>query len=99
MIKIEKIAMGCKPDPYKFKIIKHEKVGGGTIVLANYEGCISFGGNKLMLLKGEVDLDRKTLDPHFLDETYEVVGRFIPTYEGWQMAKICALKLDKLPDA
>lgn len=86
---LNKIAMGCKPDPYKFKIIKTEIVNGNTIVLANFEGCLSFSGNKLMLLRGTPEIS-DVLDPHFLNETYPVIARFIPTDEGWNMAKLCA---------
>lgn len=39
---------------------------------AKYDGCLSFGGHKLMLLKGDWNHeDLKTLDPHFLDETMQ----------------------------
>lgn len=83
------IAMGCKPDPYKFTIVKKQIVNGNAIVLANYDGCLSFSGNKLMLLKGTPEVSN-TLDPHFLDEKYPVIARFIPTEIGWQMAELCA---------
>lgn len=36
---IRMIAMGCKPDPYKFKIVSLEHFSGHTIMLANYDGC------------------------------------------------------------
>lgn len=85
---IKMIAMGCKPDPYKFQIVSLEHFCGHSIILANYDGCKTFGGNKLMLLRGlhKVE-DFATLDPHFLDEEYAVVGRFIPTDLGMKMAK------------
>jgi hypothetical protein len=86
---IHKIAMGAKPDPYKFKIVQKEIVNGNTVILANYEGCLTFGGNKLMLLKGEHEIG-ETLDPHFLDDDYPVVARFVPNEDGWNLARICA---------
>lgn len=86
---IKQIAMGAKPDPYKFSIVQKKVVNGNTIVLANYEGCVTFGGNKLMLLKGEHEIG-EALDPHFLDETYPVVARFIPNEDGWAMAELVA---------
>jgi hypothetical protein len=88
---IKMIAMGCKPDPYKFEIDELEHVGNCTIILANYEGCKTFDGNKLMLLRGIHNLmDFETLDPHFLDEEYAVVARFIPNEVGWKMARVAA---------
>ena len=69
---VEKIAMGCKPDPYKFTVTKKEHVNGHTIIQANYGGD-TFNGEKLMLLKG-VHEDFTTLDPHFLDEDHIVIA-------------------------
>lgn len=84
--------MGAKPDPYNFTVIKKEIIAGNTIVLAKYHGCLTFDGNKLMLLEGEHDIE-DTLDPHFLDEDYPVVARFIPNENGWSMARLCARQL------
>ena len=85
------IAMGCKPDPYKFEIINISWLCDCTIIEAKYDGCLSFNGHKLMLLKGDWNHeDFKTLDPHFLDEDYAVIGRFIPNKIGWKMAKASA---------
>lgn len=88
--RIRQIAMGCKPDPFKFSLLKREYVNGNTIILANYEGCKSFGGNKLMVLLGKHDGILSVLDPHFIDEDYPVVARFAPTKEGWDMARLVA---------
>ncbi len=90
MSKIQKIAMGCKPDPFKFKIISSEVVNGNTVVVANYGGK-TFNGNKLMVLRGIHDVNNlQCLDPHFLDEEYAVIARFVPNEEGMEMARICA---------
>lgn len=41
------------PDPKNFKIIKTEITQfDTTIMLVNYPNCTTFGGNKLLLLKG-----------------------------------------------
>jgi hypothetical protein len=88
---IKMIAMGCKPDPSNFTIKYLKLVCGNTIVLAQYHGCKTFDGDKLILLKGNWNLDQlTTLDPHFLDENYAVIGRFIPTELGFKMAKAAA---------
>ena len=86
---LEKIAMGAKPDPYNFKIVSREVVCGNTIIVANYPGSLTFGGDKMMLLRGTPDVGA-TLDPHFLDEEYAVVARFIPNETGLALARLCA---------
>ena len=91
---IKMIAMGCKPDPTKFIIKDIKLVCGNTIILANYTGCKTFNGDKLMVLKGNWNVnDFETLDPHFLDEDYAVVARFIPTKLGMKLAKEVAKSL------
>lgn len=87
-ISVEKIGMGTKPDPYKFTIKTKEYVKGNTIILANYDGCTTFGGDKLILMRGLVG-DRETLDPHFIED-HPVIARFIPTEQGWKLARLCA---------
>jgi hypothetical protein len=86
---IEKIGMGTKPDPFKFTIVKIEEINDNTIILANYHGCTTFGGHKLMLFRGKLSASRQTLDPHFF-EGHSIVARFIPTEDGWKLARICA---------
>lgn len=84
---IKMIAMGCKPDPNNFTIKVLKLVCGNTIVLAQYHGCKCFDGDKLILLKGNWNVDQlRTLDPHFLDDNYAVIGRFIPNKIGERMA-------------
>ncbi len=92
---IQKVAMGAKPDPHNFTVLRWELVQGNTIVLALYPGSLTFHGQKLMLLRGE-HTEFTTLDPHFLDEEYAVVARFIPTDKGWEMARMCAANLADL---
>lgn len=89
---IKQIAMGCKPDPYKFTIKSIEHVNGNTIVIANYGGA-TFGGDKLMVLRGIYE-EFETLDPHFLSEDYPVVARFIPTEEGVNLARMVATNIN-----
>lgn len=85
-VKIEKIGMGTKPDPYKFKIVRLEVVGENTVIMANYDGCTTYDGNKLMVLKG-IHKEFETLDPHFIED-HPVLARFPPTDEGWELARL-----------
>lgn len=91
---INQIAMGCKPDPFNFIIEKIEHINGNTIVLANYGGE-TFGGKKLMVLRG-IWTSFDVLDPHFLNEKHPVVARFIPTDEGFALAREAAANLRKI---
>jgi hypothetical protein len=91
---IKMIAMGCKPDPHNFDIVTISHCNGNTIVEAKYHGCITFNGHKLMLLAG-IHTEFETLDPHFLDENYAVIGRFIPNKFGWSMARAASLEYAK----
>ena len=81
--------MGCKPDPYKFTILERNVVNTHTIILSRYDGCLSFGGDKLMLCRGIIPLEIETLDPHFM-EGHHVIARFEPTPQGKRLARICA---------
>lgn len=90
-IKVEKIGMGTKPDPYNYSILEWELVNGNTIILAEYHGCLTFGGKKLLLLKGE-HTEFETLDPHFFED-HPIIARFKPTLEGWSLANLCAENL------
>lgn len=89
---IKMVAMGCKPNPHDFTVKRLELICGNTIVIAQYHGCVTFDGDKLLLLRGNWNLDQllTSLDPHFLNKDYAVVGRFVPTKEGLKMARAAA---------
>ncbi len=90
---INQVAMGCKPDPSNFKIVKLEHIGNCTIVCANYGG-LTFGGDKLMVLRGHYNQKELcTLDPHFLNAQYPVFARFQPTEEGFHLARLVAMEV------
>lgn len=87
MSDIRQIAMGCKPDPFKFEVVSLEHLNGNTIITANYGG-LTFGGDKLMVLRGVWDPPLESLDPHFLNEEYPLVARFQPTPVGNRLARL-----------
>ncbi len=88
--------MGAKPDPFKFEIVRFESCGSYYVIVeAKYEGCKTYNGHKLMLLRGtENPCDRQSLDPHFL-EGHCVIARFEPTVLGWELARLCGEKVSK----
>lgn len=77
------------PDPYRFNIIQQEVVKGKSILLVKYDGCTTFGGHKLLLLKRKWKKDMK-LDPHLLGNDHIVMARFEPNEQGLTLARICA---------
>lgn len=82
------------PNPFKFKILKEEKLERGTILEVKYEGCTTFNGVKLLLLRCHVDLKYfGKLDPHLLGDGHIVCARFEPTPQGWDMARMAAAML------
>jgi len=79
------------PNPFKFKVLKEERLDRGMILLVNYEGCTTFNGNKLLLLRCKIDLKYfGKLDPHILGDDHIVCARFEPTEQGWEMARMAA---------
>ena len=89
---VEKIKyISPNPNPFKFKVLKEEKLERGMILLVNYEGCTTFKGDKLLLLRCHIDLKYfGKLDPHILGDGHIVCARFEPTTEGWNMARMAA---------
>ncbi len=77
------------PNKYKFNIVKEEIINNKSILLVRYEGCTTFNGLKLLLLKN-IWNNKKALDPHFLDEKHIVLARFEPNEIGWKLARNCA---------
>jgi hypothetical protein len=77
------------PDPSNFKILKRKNKGDFSLLEVKYPNCTNFKGTKILLLKrnGQVIEKLKQLDPHFLEEqgNVEILGRFRPTKEGWNM--------------
>lgn len=89
---VEKIKyVSPNPNPSKFKVLKEERLEKGMILLVNYEGCTTFEGNKLLLLRCHIDLKYfGKLDPHILGDGHIVCARFEPTEQGWNMARMAA---------
>lgn len=77
------------PNPFKFIILDEKIVNKKSILLVKYKGCTTFGGKKLLLLKGKWK-GGNHLDPHLLNKNHIVAARFEPNKIGWKMAKKCA---------
>lgn len=90
-------ASPVNPDPNNYQIIdKYEyKCPKGTTYVAlliKYTGCTNFEGQKILVYQNCTLVDlllQRELDPHFCDNQNHIypIARFIPTFEGWEMAK------------
>jgi hypothetical protein len=74
-------------------VISQEIIGRYSIVEAEYTGCTTFNGRKLMILKTDKKIGSKPLDPHLLGKEHPVIARFEPNTNGRRLAKMCALYL------
>lgn len=72
-----------------FQVREERVVNGRSILLVHYEGCPTFNGMKLMLLKRRY-WPGECLDPHLLGEDYMIMARFEPNEMGWRLATACA---------
>lgn len=82
------------PNPFRFSILEYEIRNGNTVILAKYPDCTTFGGKKLMVLRGiYFPLSINVLDPHFLENDHPIIARFIPNSEGYALACMVADKL------
>ncbi len=79
------------PNPFRFTIVEYEIRNGNTVIMAKYPDCPTFGGKKLMVLKGiYIPKNINVLDPHFLENDHPIIARFIPTSEGYALACMVA---------
>lgn len=80
------------PNPYRYTILKSDSVGIFTIIKIKYDGCTNYEGEKILVYRSATVMDllnQNSIDPHFCEnpEYISPIARFVPTEEGWQMAK------------
>lgn len=76
------------PNPNNFKILDYFIDKEFLLVKINYPNATNFEGNKIMLYKGLNFLDlvnSKSIDPHFYEDKFSPIARFVPTDQGWKM--------------
>lgn len=80
------------PNPFRFKIEKHEVWNGNTVLVVHYPDCTTFGGYKILVLKGifTETSNITVLDPHFLEGNHPVIARFLPSDSGLRLARLTA---------
>lgn len=80
------------PNPYRYTILKSDSVGIFTIIKIKYDGCTNYEGEKILVYRSATVMDllnQNSIDPHFCENSEYIspIARFVPTEEGWQMAK------------
>ncbi len=79
------------PRSDNFYIQRIERVGEWLIALIVYPDCTNFEGQKILVYRTSLASlgSQKHLDPHFSDNSAYLspIARFIPTEEGWELAK------------
>ncbi len=87
------------PDPMRFDLLVVKQIGNCVIVKIHYPDCINFGGNKICVFMGvTVDEIRSAteIDPHFAEDGFAPIARFMPTIDGYDMAvRFCEVVSDR----
>lgn len=86
------------PDPTNYQIVKAEEHGKYLIIKINYPNCTNYEGNKILVFKATLLelVNQKVIDPHFFNnkDFKSPIARFVPTDEGWGMARILVSALE-----
>lgn len=80
------------PSPYAWELLDYRQYNNAYVLKVLYTGCTNFEGVKIMVFKGTYS-HKACLDPHFSEEVYSPLARFIPTEEGWVLANTIASTL------
>jgi hypothetical protein len=88
------------PDPMNYKIEEAAIVGQYLVLRVHYPDCTNYEGRKVMVFKGVTLVDivnQRHLDPHFCNVKGVIspIARFLPTQEGWELARSFARMLDQ----
>lgn len=81
------------PNPNKFRWTKEAQQthsNGWTVVLIRYHDCTNYEGLKLLVYDNAgkfMTLEKLgSIDPHFDNQSYSPIARFVPTAKGWDLA-------------
>ncbi len=95
------VSAGCSappnPNPKVFKVEHCHQNGPLCVVYAQYSGCTTYGGNKVLVLEAteEEVAQASTLDPHFLGEKMSPIARFPGDPGGYAQAiAYCKFHID-----
>jgi hypothetical protein len=93
---------GSAPNPNlkNFEISRSLQIGNFLVIKIIYSDCYNYEGNKILVFEGVTLiklLKQEIIDPHFSDKAqyYSPIARFVPTDEGWYMAKVFAENMQR----
>ncbi len=80
------------PDPFKFSVIATTEIGEYLIAKIKYPDCKNYEGTKILVyrnVKAGQLRNFNHIDPHFSNNPnfQSPIARFIPTEDGWNMAR------------
>ncbi len=78
--------LDVNPNPLRWSELQVYQSRNACAVMVNYPNCTNFEGNKVLVLPGTWDDNRKELDPHFSDDNDSPLARFKPNRKGWLAA-------------
>lgn len=88
---VQSSSPNINPNHSNFIILKSEQRDRFLILKVNYPNCNNYEGNKILVYQSTLPqiIDQGTIDPHFSDNPNFIspIARFIPTRDGWNMAK------------
>jgi len=83
-----------RPSSYRWRLLDSIYFKNICVLKIKYKGCTNFEGVKIMVMR-DVEQIPLVLDPHFLEESSNLLARFRPTEEGWLDALNYAVRKDK----
>ena len=79
------------PVATNFTIVKGVKIGDWVVVEIKYPDAITYGGRKILVYDSYDEFTKLvksgSIDPHFLEDKYSPIARFVATEQGWELAK------------
>ncbi len=83
-----------QPNPTNYHLERYYAGPGGTALWLRYPDCKNFEGNKILVITGTY-VAHDPMDPHFEGPSTRLIARFVPTAEGWSLAKDLVERLGK----
>ncbi len=91
------------PNPNKFRWViedDREHPNGWVVIKIHYLDCTNYEGRKILVFdsaeKFAAIYRSAAIDPHFSEDSYSPVARFVPTARGWDLANAFAASSEKV---
>ncbi len=85
------------PNKYRWVILEHYILGKAAVVVIKYKDCTNYDGIKILVYDDSDKFEELrtggAIDPHFSEDEYSPVARFVPTDKGIEQARQLAKTL------